>query len=448
MGFQQMNLSKWLNVSPGGLLLSIADRRGARKLRPENFERVLINAILFEPQILVPDVYFFNSPAILEHIKKHREGPSLLELALQQSIVLPAIRESANNFRQVAEYLHQANIYGLLPREDIDYLAERLSARVHRQELGVLWPERMASSYANLLVRVLQRDTAPGSDYIQVNEGLWRDTEVFRIDALNEALADEARRPGGYGVRRAEVIRKSAERVGILSARDELPTENEIIARYTGPASGRKAIARFFDWLDELYFANQALRFGVRPTTSTSHVADLSLIAEAANLPANDTVGLSQQNQQMLEMQVGIPAFDTLRALPPQRLLKLREYGVHWYASAGAFMRDPSTTTRLQAEWALESFARSLNREAHSTSLETVDAVLVSRSFAYASMEAALEFLQFAASIPPLHTLISVTKTGYLAMRYRRKPKTEKFHASMAPGQAVRFVLMDPQAPG
>ncbi|MEU0797888.1 hypothetical protein ABZ342_48145 [Amycolatopsis sp. NPDC005961] len=398
---------------------------------------MLLYSILMEPQVVIPDIFFFNSPVISAHIGRAHHEYSLLEEAIRQEIVIPAIREKADSFVEVEAYLRRDGIYGMLAPEESGYLAERLTNVTKRVNLGFLWPERMASSYATILVDVLQRETSPQG----VDDVLWEKTAGFRTESLDRAIESDAGRPGGYGVRRASVILSVAADIGVLRDPHETPSEHEIVDRYRSMTKDVAPLVKFFDWLDELYFANQALRFGVRPTTASSGASAVSLVSEAV-ARHRDEPGASR-SEEVLEMTVELPSSGFLAKLSPRKLLDWREFGVEWYAAASAFVRTPNAQARWRAERALEEFARKLNTEANAYDRELVQTRIVARVADSRVVGQLLEIAKFASSGVPFHSFAQVFRSGYVAMQQRKTQISEPLPVRVAPGSVSRFVSFD-----
>jgi hypothetical protein len=78
------------NARKRSALFSVADRQMEGIISQEQFDRSLVLAVLFQPYILVPDIFFFISSLLNFHFN---ERPmSLFERALQNGIIIPSFR--------------------------------------------------------------------------------------------------------------------------------------------------------------------------------------------------------------------------------------------------------------------------------------------------------------------------------------------------------------------
>jgi hypothetical protein len=348
-----------MSGTESSVLFSGADRRLSMGMDQEAFERSLLTAILFEPRLIMPDAYFFNSPLVMRHVSRS-PGPSLLELALQDGALTPAVRDAdVGSFEDMRKNLVTNRVYGLLRTEDLEQLSSLLRNAGRNAGDWIPWPERMAESYANLLRKVLQTDEAPSFGNVGIDRETWRRTARLRFDALDDAIGLER----DYGVRRSEVIRSAARKMGLPEGDfARLPSEKALLSAVSDDRR-REDLAAYFRWLDVLYIANQADRFGVRSSITSNDQSALAVMAAAIHTPSiqADTEAVHSPVR-LNELTVRMPSIRALSRLPGQKIMELRRSGVEWRSGLDAYFADPTPTNGTRVELALEAFGKEARR--------------------------------------------------------------------------------------
>src|SRR2546423_3361498 len=112
-------------LPPDTALFSAADRQMESFLSfgflRSAFEESLLNNLLFEEYIVVPDIFYFISGGLDEHIKARSQANSvgLLEAGLSEGFEIPAFRSpGTTSFREAFDLILDSGIAGLLPRVD------------------------------------------------------------------------------------------------------------------------------------------------------------------------------------------------------------------------------------------------------------------------------------------------------------------------------------------
>lgn len=420
-----------------GVLLSPLDRRIAERTPTVQLQTILIHSLLFEREVIVPDVYFSNSMFIHQHIKDRPNSHSLLEVAIQNGVVRPALREDASSFEGILGYLRRENVFGLLTPTTADYLATRLDMNLDKARLELRWPERMAESYERLVSDVLSNDSAPGRGTAQIDRDVWAATGRYRVEGLELARQIANERPNNYGIRRADLLRAVALQAGVIGDSDATPTEDQITTK-SSPESA-KHVGRFITWIDELYFANQSLRFDYPPTNTSSQKGDIALVADASDPDDDANLCLPTST---LEVTVDIPTLPTLLRLEPRRFLELREHGLDWYARAHTFVRAPSDQTRMAAESALEDFAAQVRAHCRWDRPQPNPIRVAAVTTGGAVAVAAGALVEYAMQWPPLTAVGSIAPSGAILCGWLRKPHSEPVVVRKTAEPPKRFIAI------
>lgn len=400
---------------------SAADGRVTTDAGETGFARALVHSALIDSRIVVPDIFFFNSPGLQQHVA-NAEDISLLEAAIQAGLVVPSLRAPAKTFTEIAAYLKRARIVGLLGEPALGDLAAKLDRALpgKRPEWGG-WPAALGESYKKLLLKLLQVDKPPKFGHSSIDEMLWRGTEDLRYDAIEQAL-EVRRQDGGSDIRRGEIITQAGRILGVL-ADDEDIVDLDVVLRRIADSHGRKSprflrAEAFFEWLDELYRFNQADRMNIQPTATNSNPGTLCLLAQAYRKVDYGPADAGKAFQLRLNGEVEIPRFASLSRIGPRQLIELRGYGREWQTSAAAFLKDPQNDTRSAAERALEDYAAALRKQFKKEVLQTMRVQSVAGVGANIGVQAADAMMEALNTNVPVASVVAVLTGGYVATQY------------------------------
>lgn len=441
-------------------MFAAADRRAAKALNVR-FEEMLYHSLLLEPGIVIPDIFFFNSPGISAHVLGDSPGPqTFLELGLKEGYVIPALRQDVTNFRDVLKYLRKQDIRGMLPDRDTERIAYRLQANQREGLSDMIWPSAMSSSYEDLLVNALQDPMNPPGfgQSVGVSDSYWSITERFRRDAINEARELEYARNAGlsnaYGVRRAEIIEAVGRRLNVLSSGEKVIDSDEVLQRYEARLGSReseeyKATCAFFEWLDELYHLNQSNRMSVRGGTTTQEPHTLAILQAARGQISPVTPIVPSET---FSIDIAIPTIGILKRIDPKTLHELRQlYGLPWNTAALDYTLAPSVITRKVAEEKLDKFAQALRKcatdQVKTSDVRTVNATVAAlgRLGQPALIAAGAWIVAVENQLPYDVVTVSAVTSGFMGYKYFRELREKRKFASTSNLTVVRsrqnFVL-------
>jgi hypothetical protein len=431
-----------------------ADRRLSANMSDDKFDQIFVRSLLFLPGLVIPDVFFFISNHIARHLKPGRGTKTLFEQSVCNGLIVPAFRQPAEDFEQVREYLRRQGIYGLLPDDVTERVANRLSAAVEYRPVNhILWGRRFGESYDKLLSLTLEnREKPQGREVTDVlPDWLWEHTEHLRQQAISEAREIEATRPGGFGVRRGEIINASARYLGLPVPEGGFSDSDDVLDALREMVGDQElrylAASKFFDWLDEIYRINQARRLGTKPRLHNATESDL-LILQPALEGSLDEYGIGPQRKStaaasqgsqvadafMVEMR--IPNTRYLLDLAPYQLLALRDHGHDWRVAAQSYLESPTHERRHEAQECLESYERALCTNVPREELIDISIRAVAFGLGGMSFLAATDLMSQQLGTPPSSIFALAGAAGSLAYsRYRRRRK--KMRITFAPEDIV-----------
>lgn len=436
---------------PDDVYFSAADGRVTTLAREEGFARALIHAALVDSRLIIPDIFFFNSPGLRDHVLSDT-GLSVLEVAVEQGLVVPALRTEADSFEDIARHMTTNRIVGLIAPEDLRAVAKRLDdARKRGRVEWAAWPDALGESYNTLLTKILQvkEPLAFGGD--SVDPDIWRLTHRLRFDAIEKARAYR-RSEGGTDVRRGEIITETGRILGVLGPTEEVTDLNIVLSRLSSQGPSQQpwhtAADMFFEWLDELYRFNQADRMNIQPTATNARPGTISLLAQAYRRVDYGPLPQSSPDPADLTLEEDIPTFDELSRLDARALLELRHFGRSWRDAADAFLASPSTTSQHAAEQKLEEYARQLRRSARAGVFQSMEVTTMAGLVFMVGSAGADAVMTSLGTNVPVASIVQVLTGGLISTQYvvrsRRSESVQKKLDLPRPGQIKNLQLPDP----
>jgi len=273
---------------PRAAYLSAADRQTESFVDPgrlqSSFEASLLQNILFESAVLIPDIFYFISAGLASHIRNRSLGNAnaLLETGISQGAVIPAFRDpDISSFKDSYELVKSQGIRGLLGEDDCAKIIRNLDLAVEEgKDKGTYrytsWPTvSVGGLFENRLTSFFQ----PGEDIVPIDKanirGIWDRTQLWRYDCLDEARAIGAE-SGGF--RRGDYMAAIGRSFGLSSPIDDISQ----LFNFPGlSGEDARALRALCMWMNECYQYSQARAFGVDPNWARFH-PDLSMVTLAA----------------------------------------------------------------------------------------------------------------------------------------------------------------------
>jgi hypothetical protein len=326
--------------------LSAADRQLETYLDSDAFDRSLLLNILFQPGVLIPDIFFFISAGVVKHLQQERL--TLLEAALQQGHVVPSFSDPpTTSFRRALENKKRDGILGL--RQDAHETALRLDAALDRAPgfKPAYWPEsNVGEGYQRLAVQLLAADEAPrlppssGISQERLVE-LWDATKEWRTDCLDEAIAETARLAGG-GLRRGCLMTAVGRKLGVVGDRGRIDDIAQLLRPEVSPIH-QYALHYFCRWMTDIYHYNQSLALGATPNFPGYDVLEGAMATELLRQTQCQGNPAADGNSIRLEVPMPHPAW--LSRLSAADLLAIRDdVGAGYMACVKAWHESPADT--------------------------------------------------------------------------------------------------------
>ena len=342
-----------------GLLESFLDKRA--------FERSLVLNALFQPAILIPDVFFFNSLGVERHVLESSRQ-SFLEACIASGVAIPAFREpTCSSFVGALEILRGGGdpnraIKKLRDPRSNDRLANRLQVAANASGfLVAYWPKRnMGEQFDQVIKQYLACRKPPQVDAsFGINQDdldrLWKLTEPWRLDCVDEAREKTLQIDGG-GLRRGELVNAVGRNLGLPPGYQAKDIE-ELLALPKSPDE-KQALGVFLRWICELYQYNQAVEFGT--TLNFPSYRPMSGVMTWNVLPKAPPL-IDLLSIRTIQTTVSFPPMKVLLKISPTELLRVRnEQGPAYFAALKDWQCEPNDTKEAEVLRNLEQYSKEI----------------------------------------------------------------------------------------
>jgi hypothetical protein len=309
-------------------------------LAEKNFERSLVLGVLFQPNVFMPDVFFFISEPLYLHV--HDQRRMLFEQAVHDGLIIPSFRErGTSSFHEALQIIERAGIGGILPPEKRLEIADRLDEVTRTGIKYTYWPDQsVAGRYRTLMTSVMTRDDPPLTGYetdLQFEEvtKTWRHSQRWRVDCLDKAIGERSTE-----LRRGTYMAEIAKSVGLTSPPDDLRVIFSAAKEY---GYGREEVAALRNiclLMNDCYLYNMAAEHGCYPDFPRHDVwsaALINVVARGPNIESGDT------ERPTLILDLDIPPIEALLGMSAYTMMRIREeYGLAYLAAVRSWQRDPT----------------------------------------------------------------------------------------------------------
>jgi len=325
--------------SPDGQMLPFLNER--------EFRRGLVLSVLFQGDLVIPDVFFFDSPYLRRFILHERRSP--FSTWVKSGMIVPAFRDSGDkSFMQCFERITASNIVGV-PEEaaDIAKLLDK-ACLLSREARTVYWPkERFDLGYKTVTTQAMMGELAV--DDPRLIE-LWARTENLRIECFNDALANSP----DSGLRRGELY-KSIARYYKLSetAADDI---RQLMDGASGPED-HADLRYILKWTNYCYHYNQGKMLGLMPSLQSLDALDVSFSRQLNRSGVN-----SDPCNEAIEQSFDFYSLDHLLSVPAGKLVEVRnsDKGVLYFSALQTYQANPNDETGGQLRERLTQYADSI----------------------------------------------------------------------------------------
>ncbi|WP_261567644.1 hypothetical protein [Frankia gtarii] len=333
----------------------------------DRFEQGLLWAILFQPQILVPDIFLFISNRLQWHVSGN--GKSLFEAGVQAGLIIPSFRDpETSSFIHALTTIEDQGILGLMPHEVNRRLAHRLDRASRSMNFQCThWPTSrlLAQSYEEKLSGILLPDDLPlsalGLDEEEQEsiQEVWREARPWRHDAFGEAVRSS---PGG--VRRGALMSAIGRSVGLTGPLHDIREIFRAVADAGYTRNRLSAIRGVCRLMNDCYLYNLA----------SEHQNDMDfpqldawarLVLAATGADRTDT---PHSTWPTFEHTVRMPSPASLLALDPRELIAVRsDVYLDYDAALVEWQAEPVPINESRLRLALDSYSSAIRSACHAS---------------------------------------------------------------------------------
>jgi hypothetical protein len=304
-----------------------ADRQMEYFLDAESFYDSLVSSLLFQGNIVIPDIFFYISEHIADLVTRkssnyfgtgENEPSDFFIAGLQEGIVIPSFRnKGTESFRENYRSIVEEGIQGLLPEaESIATSLENAAERSSRFDPSY-WPEEyLSEGFEERTKEVLLTESA--TDQSPVLDRIWDNTREMREVCIPEAI--EVSNEQGRGLRRGTLYNSIARFLGLEDT--TIDDIRDIVVRIEDPAR-RESVRYLLKWINYCYQVNQGEMFGLSPSLAKLDHVDIPFSEKFyPSRPVSSTTG--DDHVEVLRTTLKLPFVKQLFTVPPEELLDLR----------------------------------------------------------------------------------------------------------------------------
>lgn len=321
------------------------------------FEESLLLNILFQENILLHEVYFFNSGNLGAHVSSTEGFLSLFEVAALNGIVLPAFRSrDCKSLEHAYMLMREDNIYGQawpLINPQIKPVLFRIIAAVDNgtEKTGPFyWPEQVdvGAGYQSIVQRLLQNDRPPlnlesGSDRDGFFKRHWELTQKWRLDCVNRAI-QQTKQKGGTGLQRIELYRAIGHSLGVTEYKHHDP-RLDLLAKCADNEE-RMRLEVFLKWLAQCHHLNYAKTFDVAINFPAYNLDKDFVIESLLRTPLDAPPPLTEG----FRCKVRLPPIDEMLKSDPRNLIDIRsDLGKGYLLALKQWQADPELGENAEA---------------------------------------------------------------------------------------------------
>ena len=176
------------------------DRQMETFLDCYTFRQSIVHSVLFQGDLVIPDIYLYISNLLAELIDSERYDSRFFNACIRNGAVIPAFRRDTNgSFVDNLKDIQEEGIQGIHIKAV--HIANKLDKVAYGKRLySILWPPQQFSvGYKTTIERVLLANCIP-SGATRLDQ-FWEKTREFRAVVVGETIQDPI---GGF--RRGDIF--------------------------------------------------------------------------------------------------------------------------------------------------------------------------------------------------------------------------------------------------
>jgi hypothetical protein len=308
------------------------DRQMEHFVDREAFRRALVYGVLFQGDLVIPDIFLYISNQLAEMVMTDEFGPLFLRSCLRNGAIIPAFRKDPHgSFRDSLQQINSQGIQGVLSQAS--EIADTLQAMVRGKRLQyLLWPNTPLSvGYKATLERAFLSQSLPSG--CSSLEQFWESTEKIRLEVIGGTPPDQL-----GGLRRGDVYNSLAS---YLHSSSNVVQDIRMIWDDLEDEHLASTAQRLLKWVNYCYYFNQGTMFALDPSLAALDNLDSEFARHLAQLQGGASGAPVFVNQFRL------PSTDALLTVDPAYVFEVRdsEVGADYFDALAAWKDSPCPAT-------------------------------------------------------------------------------------------------------
>lgn len=380
-------------------------------LSPKTFPLHVLESLLFQGNLTIPDIFWFISKHVAHDVDLGRR--SLLLEGLKQGFVRPHFRaEVDGNFVEALKLVRDQRIIGLLPA------ADRIAARLFGELEDATgyryarWPKRLVGrSFLTEVQTSVGLEDPPIAGESAAR--LWRETRKWRTECVTEALD----RANDGTLRRGEWLDVVARHAGAWDSAKPIPGLEEILR--LAPRAKKHALRTFGHWVNQCYYRNQARLFRREALVPAGRG-----LQQLGSLRSPTPEDWEVEAVSLLEITVLLPPSQLLLRTPASKVLGARSSpeGKAFFRASAEWRKVPSYENGYMVADALADYSERLRKDflghLRSAAREVLHARLPVIRLPPARVALGLAWLWSKALYPPVGATVALLETAQALEKY------------------------------
>lgn len=312
-----------------------ADRQMEFYLQYEPFLRSLLFGLLFQGNLVIPDIFFYisNHLSTLQFDKKNQ---NIIDYCIRKGYIIPFFRsETGGNFIENYKEIKEQGILGMLKNsEKISKKLDNSQKKASNFRYGV-WPKARLSVGFEKFARDLFIDNHPKNNSNQFNI-IWERTEDLRKNCIIDAINNTS----GEGLQRGEIYKSIINRLHIKNAD---PNDSRTIYENLKENEQKKDIRYFIKWVNYIYQFNQGIMFDLMPSLTKLDSIDIEFTDNIYDKNKQENPE-NQEKKRIVTFTSLIPTEKQLLTINFQDLFDIRdgEEGIEYFKNLSEWQNSPT----------------------------------------------------------------------------------------------------------
>lgn len=414
------------------VFFSVADRGLESSIDYDTFERSLVYNSMFQPGLVIPDIFIFISQNLKHHFSESKNRKNLFEACIENNYIVPAFRN--RNVKSFDDALQEIQAKGDQKRaiQGVQQESEKLAACLDRacensDFCPEYWPPKdVGNEFDKVVEDYLVKGSPKLKSLFDLDSSpeklcdLWTRTEKWRTVCVDEAR-DKTNEIAGKGLRRGEIWNAVGRDLG-FHENHKVHNVRELLNNIKKQEDYRP-LCYFIRWVNDCYHYNLTRELkAVRSLPAYDPIGCLTV----PDMPYEDQIITDLQPVPTIREKVPLPPIDVLLKMSPDDLIQARnKCGTGYMAAVEFWQQQPNVKNENEVSECLRLYAKDINEHV-AQKTDTIAEVIIGATPTRKLITAASGIGIAAASMwqPFIAPFVSVAAAGYVGYQlFKTRPK-------------------------